>query len=82
MNTGDLVTTVKKLLSFIRQITMANSPIDRNPELMQEEFGTKVLITDPAADKYLDKSAKHGTERYSRPCGGKGGFDDFCERMH
>jgi hypothetical protein len=21
-------------------------------------------------------------DRYSRPCGGKCGFDDFCERMH
>ncbi len=49
---------------------------------MQEDFGTKVLITDLAADYYLEKAAKHGTERYSRPCGGAGGFDDFCERMH
>jgi hypothetical protein len=49
---------------------------------MQENFGTKVLITDLAADKYLEKAAKHGTERYSRWCGGKGGFDDFAERLH
>ena len=61
---------------------MANSPVDRNPELMQQEFGTKVLITDLAADKYLAKSAKHGTERYSRWCGGKGGWDDYAERLH
>ena len=61
---------------------MANSPVDRNPELMQQEFGTKVLITDLAADKYLAKSAKHGTERYSRWCGGRGGWDDYAERLH
>jgi hypothetical protein len=61
---------------------MANSPVDRNPELMEQEFGTKVLITDLAADRYLEKAAKHGSERYSRWCGGKGGFDDFAERLH
>jgi hypothetical protein len=61
---------------------MANSPIDKNPEIMQQEHGTRVLITDLAADKYLERSAKHGTERYSKWCGGRGGFDDFAERMH
>jgi hypothetical protein len=61
---------------------MANSPVDRNPELMQEQFGTRVLITDLAADRYLEKSAKHGSERYGRWCGGKGGFDDYAERLH
>jgi hypothetical protein len=61
---------------------MALNPVDRNAELMQQEFGTKVLITDLAADKYLAQSAKHGTERYSKWCGGKGGFDDFAERLH
>ena len=61
---------------------MANSPVDCNSELMQQEFGTKVLITDLAADKYLAKSAKHGTERYSRWCGGRGGWDDYAERLH
>jgi hypothetical protein len=49
---------------------------------MQEDFGTKVLITDLAADKYLEQSAKHGTERYSRWCGGKDGWDDYAERLH
>ena len=38
---------------------MSNSP---NPdfiqELMFEEHGTKVLITDPAADRYLEESKK------------------------
>ena len=61
---------------------MANSPVDRNASMMQEDFGTKVLITDPAADKYLAQAAKHGTERYNKWCGGKGGFDDYAERMH
>ncbi len=55
---------------------------DNVPSMMQEDFGTKVLITDLAADKYLDKSAKHGTERYSRWCGGKDGWDDYAERLH
>ena len=61
---------------------MAISPVDRNASMMQEDFGTKVLITDLAADKYLEKSAKFGEERYSRWCGGKDGWDDYCERMH
>ena len=61
---------------------MANSPIDRNPDMMQEQFGTRVLITDLAADKYLAQSAKHGTERYRVWCGGTWGWDDYCERMH
>jgi hypothetical protein len=55
---------------------------DNVPSMMQEDFGTKVLITDLAADRYLEKAAKHGTERYSRWCGGAGGFDDYVERMH
>jgi hypothetical protein len=61
---------------------MALNPVDRNAELMQQEHGTRVLITDLAADKYLEKSFKHGTERYSKWCGGKNGFDDFAERLH
>jgi hypothetical protein len=61
---------------------MALNPVDRNAELMQKEHGTRVLITDLAADKYLERSAKHGTERYEKWCGGRGGFDDFAERLH
>ena len=62
---------------------MANYPNpDKVPSMMQEDFGTKVLITDIAADKLLNKSAKHGTERYSRWCGGKDGWDDYAERLH
>lgn len=61
---------------------MANSPVDRNEKLMHEITGARVLITDPAADRILARAQKHGTERYERWCGGKGGFDDFAERMH
>lgn len=61
---------------------MATSPVDKNSEFMQEQFGTKVLITDRAADKYLAQAAKHGTDRYRAWCGGKGGFDDYAERLH
>ena len=37
---------------------MANLPVDKNSKMMQEDFGTVVLITDPAADRYLAKAAK------------------------
>jgi hypothetical protein len=62
---------------------MANSPVDRNPELMQQEFGTKVLITDLAADRYLEKAARENPhqKKFTEFCGGAGGWDDFCERM-
>jgi hypothetical protein len=62
---------------------MANHPHPDNvPSMMQEDFGTTVLITNPAADRLLAKASKHGKERYAKWCGGKEGFDDFCERMH
>jgi hypothetical protein len=67
---------------------MANHPVPDNvPHMMQEDFGTRVLITSPIADKYLQKSRaiqyfKTPEDRYSRPCGGQGGFDDFVERWH
>jgi hypothetical protein len=62
---------------------MANSPVDRNASLMQENFGTRVLITDLAADKYLEKAAKEDPtqKKFTEFCGGAGGWDDFCERM-
>ena len=78
---------VKKFQSHSLDLIMAVSPVDKNSSLMQEEFGTVVLITDPAADRYLAKAAKQKQctipeDRYSRPCGGRGGFDDFVERWH
>ena len=70
-------------VSFITQsAVMAKSPVDRNSYLMEADFGTKCLITDPAADKYLnrakEKKAKTVPEdSYSRWCGGSGGSDLF-----
>jgi hypothetical protein len=59
---------------------------DRNTSIMQQDFGTVCLITDLQADKYLQNISKKTNEppnnRYSRPCGGKGGFDDYVERWH
>jgi hypothetical protein len=49
---------------------------------MRETTGSKFLITDPRADRILAEREKHGTERYTKWCGGKGGFDDFAERLH
>jgi hypothetical protein len=50
---------------------------------IQRDFGTKCLITNPIADFYLEKASKLKNnppkDRLSRPCGGKGGFDDYAE---
>jgi len=63
---------------------MANLPVDKNSSMMEEDFGTRVLITDPAADKYLDKAAKENCEqeKFTKFCGGKGGWSDYTERWH
>jgi hypothetical protein len=65
---------------------MAINPTDFNSEIMKAEHGTVVLATSPIADKYLRKSKTKQysvlEDRYSRPCGVKGGFDDFVERWH
>jgi len=64
---------------------VAIHPTDFNSKIMRAEHGTVVLATSPIADRYLAKpKAKQYNvpeDRYSRPCGGAGGFDDFCERM-
>jgi hypothetical protein len=60
---------------------MANSKVDTVPSLMQEDFGTKVLITDRFAETYLEKS-KREKDQHSRWCGGKGGWDNYLERWH
>jgi hypothetical protein len=51
---------------------------------MQEQFGTRVLITDPAADRYLEKAAKNAPnqKKFTEFCGGVGGWSDFTERWH
>jgi hypothetical protein len=52
--------------------------------MMEEDFGTRVLITDPAADRYLAKAAKENPEqeKFKKFCGGKGGWSDYTERWH
>jgi hypothetical protein len=66
---------------------MAKNPNpDRVTSIMEEDFGTICLITDIQSEKYLKKAKKQKNDppndRYSRPCGGKGGFDDYVERWH
>lgn len=60
---------------------MANHPIpDHVPSMMERDFGTTVLITDPRADKYLNRHRNDPpSDRLSRHCGGKDGFDDYVE---
>jgi len=60
---------------------MANHPVDKSEEFIKSGM---TLITDRASDRYL-KSTKTNIppeDRMSRPCGGKGGFDDYVERWH
>ena len=58
---------------------------DRSEKMMEADHGTVCLITDLRADKYLRsvkvKRNQPPANRLSRPCGGAGGFDDFCERI-
>ena len=61
---------------------MAIQRTETVPSVMEETTGSKFLITDPRADRILSERARHGTERYTKWCGGKGGFDDFAERLH
>lgn len=62
---------------------MANSPVDKSENFIKSGM---TLITDIASEKYLRLISKKPNEppsdRYSRPCGGKGGFDDYVERWH
>jgi hypothetical protein len=57
---------------------------DNVPSMMQEDFGTKVLITDLAADRYLEKARKEDPtqKKFTEFCGGAGGWSDFTERWH
>lgn len=57
---------------------------DNVPSMMQEDFGTKVLITDLAADKFLERAAKENPnqKKFTEFCGGAGGWSDFTERWH
>jgi hypothetical protein len=56
---------------------------DRDISYMIENYGTHCLITDYGSEKYLkQKQYDIPEDRYSRPCGGAGGFDDYVERWH
>lgn len=57
---------------------MAKHKVDRNVEYMKQNWGTTKLVTDytPTPPNNPPK------DRYSKPCGGKGGFDDYVERWH
>jgi hypothetical protein len=63
---------------------MALNPVDRNASLMQETTGARVLITDLAADKYLERAVKEdpNQKKFTEFCGGAGGWSDFTERWH
>jgi hypothetical protein len=64
---------------------MANHPNpDKVPSIMQEDFGTKVLITDLAADRYLEKARKEDPtqKKFTEFCGKQNGWDDYTERWH
>jgi hypothetical protein len=52
---------------------------DRNSQFMKESWGTVRLITDYVPDKRKNDPPN---DRYSKPCGGKNGFDDYVERWH
>jgi hypothetical protein len=57
---------------------------DNVPSMMQEDFGTKVLITDLAADRYLEKARKEDPtqKKFTEFCGKQNGWDDYTERWH
>lgn len=62
---------------------MANNPIpDQGKDFINSGM---TLITDPRSDKYLNRVRKHPndppSDRSSKWCGGKNGFDDYVERM-
>jgi hypothetical protein len=61
---------------------MAQNPNpDRDTVYMYENWGTNRLITDYMPEK-SQKPNSPPLDRYSRPCGGKNGFDDYVERWH
>jgi len=60
---------------------MAKYQVDRDTEYMIENWGTNRLITDYVSQN-KQKNNEPPVDRYSRPCGGKGGFDDYVERWH
>lgn len=66
----------------LEKIMATNHIPDHDYDYMKEQFGTCVLITDPASEKILKKSKKiPPNNRMNRWCGGKDGFDDYVERF-
>jgi hypothetical protein len=63
---------------------MAKYQVDRDSNYMYENWGTNRLITDyNAQNEQKNKKPNDPPEnRMSKPCGGKGGFDDYVERWH
>jgi len=67
---------------------MAKYQVDRDVEFMKQNWGTNRLITDymltnnEKINTNNEKVNEPPVDRYSRPCGGKGGFDDYVERWH
>jgi hypothetical protein len=58
-----------------------NPSPDRDTNYMKKMWGTTKLITDYGALN-TTKTNNPPLDRYSRPCGGKNGFDDYVERWH
>lgn len=63
---------------------MAKYHVDRDVKYMKENWGTTRLVTDYVAKGGTPSGKVNDPpqDRYSRPCGGKGGFDDYVERWH
>jgi hypothetical protein len=73
---------------YSRKKTMGLYPVDKSKDFIDEGM---TLITETDSEKHLKayKKMKKKEElyplpedRYERPCGGAGGFDDFVERWH
>jgi len=62
---------------------MAKNPVDLGENFVKSGMR---LITQPSSDSILNKNKKQKydipEDRYSKPCGGSYGFDDFVERWH
>lgn len=55
------------------------SMVDKSKSFIESGM---TLITEYSSEKYLRKPNQPPTDRLSRPCGGKAGFDDYVERWH
>jgi len=62
---------------------MAKNPVDLGENFVKSGMR---LVTQPSSDLILNKIKKQKydipEDRYSKPCGGSYGFDDFVERWH